>query len=67
MYVVKMFKLQYLYVDGLIFQAGVNENNFKFIKNCFHIAGGQVDLGPRGVHHVGGEVVEKHSMYMFIV
>ena len=66
MYVVKMFKLQYLYVDGLIFQAGVNENNFNFIKKCFHIAG-QVDLGPRGVHHVGGEVVEKHSMYMFIV
>ena len=50
--------LHITHVISLIFRAESNGNIFRAQRHHLHVAGGQVDLGHGGVHHVGGGVVQ---------
>ena len=41
-----------------IFQAESNQSIFRILENDLHVAGGQVQKEPWGVHHVGDGVVQ---------
>ena len=46
------------HVNSLIFRAESNGSTYRIPRSHLEGAGGQVDQGQEGVHHVGGRVVQ---------
>ena len=50
--------LHITHVNSIIFRAESNGSTYRIPQSHLEGAGGQVDQGLEGVHHVGGRVVQ---------
>ena len=55
---VELFKIYDIEVSSLIFRAESNGSIYRIAESHLEYAGGQVDQGKEGVHHVSGWVVQ---------